>query len=56
MSSGHNYKLSTFQGLFDNDKSVAIHNRNLQILATEMFKVTRGFARDIFSSVFNITN
>ena len=31
---------STFQELLNKDNSVSIHHRNLQVLATEMFKFT----------------
>ena len=34
-------KWSSFEKLLEQDKSVTIHTRNLQILATEMFKVYR---------------
>ena len=37
----YNDKKSTFQKLLGKDKSVSIHNRNLQVLATEMYKVTK---------------
>ena len=37
-------KTSSFEELSEHDKSVSIHTRNLQMLATEMFKVYR---RDI---------
>ena len=33
---------STFEELLEKDGSVTIHHRNLQFLATEMFKVTQG--------------
>ena len=38
----YNDKISTFQKLLDKDKSVSIHNQDLQVLATEMYKVTKG--------------
>lgn len=31
---------STFQQLLEKDNSVSIHHRNLQVLATEMFKIS----------------
>ena len=34
-------KTSSFEELSEHDKSVSIHTRNLQMLATEMFKVYR---------------
>ena len=36
---------------FDKEKFSLIHSRNLPTIATEMFKVTRGFVPVIFSSV-----
>ena len=41
----YNDKKSTFQKLYDKYKSVSIHNRNLQVLATEMLEVTKGLSR-----------
>ena len=32
-------KQSSFETLLEKDSSVSIHNRNLQILATEMYKI-----------------
>ena len=48
----YNDKHSSFQCLLDRDKSVSIHTRNLQILATEMFKVSKGIAPKIFADIF----
>ena len=44
-------KTSSFEELLDQDKSVSIHNRNVQMLVTEMFKVYRGMS-PIISEVF----
>ena len=49
----YNDKQSIFQELLVKDKSVSLHKRNLQTISTEMFKVTKGLALDIFSIVFN---
>ena len=35
----HNDKQSTFQEVFDKEKSVLRHSRDLEILAIEMFKI-----------------
>ena len=51
-----NDKQSTFQKLLDKDKSVSIHNRNAQTLATEMFKVSKDLAPDIFLTAFSTRN
>lgn len=48
----YNDKQSPFQDHFDKGKSVSIHNRNLQTIATKMFKVTKGLIPYIYSSVF----
>ena len=44
--------LSTFQELLNKDNSVSIHHRNLQALATEMFKIHRGLSPDILREIF----
>ena len=41
------------QKLLEQDISVTIHTRNLQILATEMFKVYRNISPPIFSEIFH---
>ena len=42
--------ISAFSELLNNDNSVSIHQRNLQNLATEMFKM--GFSPDILRETF----
>ena len=44
--------ISTFQELLNKDNSVSIHRRNLQPLATEMFKIHRGLSPDILREIF----
>ena len=44
--------ISTFQELLNKDNSVSIHYRNLQALATEMFKSHRGLLPDILREIF----
>ena len=39
--------LSTFQELLNKDNSVSMHHRNMQDLATEMFKIHGGLSPDI---------
>ena len=46
---------STFKQLLKQNKSVSIHQRNLQILATEIFKVN-GLNPVIMEDVFNFKN
>ena len=45
-------KTSSFEELLEQDKSVSIHTRNLQMLATEIFKVYRSMSPPIFSELF----
>ena len=52
----YNDKISSFKELLERDWSVSIHNRNLQILATEMFKVYNDVAPPIFTEIFNKRN
>ena len=40
-------RISTSQELLHKDNSVSMHHRNLQFLATEMFKIHRGLSLDI---------
>ena len=44
--------ISTFQELLNKDCSVSIHHRNLQALATEMFKIHRDLSPDILREIF----
>ena len=44
---------STFQQLLKQNKSVSIHQRNLQILATEILKTKNGLNPVIMENVFN---
>ena len=44
--------VSTFQELLNKDNSVSIHHRNLQALATEMFKIHRVLSPDILREIF----
>ena len=43
--------ISTFQELLNKGNSVSIHHRNLQALATEMFKIHRGLSPDILREI-----
>ena len=44
-------KSTSFEKLLEQDKSITLHTRNLQILATEMFKVYRNISPPIFKVV-----
>ena len=39
------------QRFVDIDNFVSIHSRNLQILAIEIFKITKGNSLDLFASI-----
>ena len=43
---------SMFQELINKDNSISIHHRNLQVLATEMFKIHRGLSPEILRETF----
>ena len=43
---------STFQELLNKDNSVLTHHRNLQVLATEMFKIHQGLSPEILRETF----
>ena len=45
-------KNSTFLQLLEKDNSVSIHHRNLQVLATEMFKLSKNMSPDIVKEIF----
>ena len=50
----YNDKLSSFQNLLDQDKSVSLHTRrNVQTLAIKMYKVSKGIAPNIFADIFS---
>ena len=48
----YNDKLSSFNELLAKDGSVTVHIRNLQVLAIEMFKVSKGLCPSVFSNIF----
>ena len=45
-------KQSSFKELLEKDSSVSIHERNIQILATEMYKVGKGMSRPQITELF----
>ena len=49
-------KLSSFETLPEKDSSVSIGNRNLQILATEMYKIKNGLSPLTFTELFEKRN
>ena len=44
--------VSSFTELLEKDKSTTIHNRNIQLLATELFKVKNGFSPAFMNEIF----
>ena len=42
---------SSFQDLLKKDNSVSIHHRNIQVLATEMFKIKNSIAPEIMKEL-----
>ena len=49
----YNDKLSSFQNLLDDNRSVSVHTCNLQTLAIENCKVSKGIAPKIFADIFS---
>ena len=43
---------STFEELLNIDKSVTIHHRNLQTLATEVYQVLHGLPSELMNDIF----
>ena len=44
--------IATFQELLNKENSVSIHHRNVQVLATEMFKIHKRMSPDILREIF----
>ena len=44
--------VSSFQELLEKDNSVSIHHNNIQVLATEMFKMFKNLSPDIVREIF----
>ena len=49
----YNDKLSSFQNLLDQDRSVSVNTRSLHTLAIEMYKVSKSIAPKIFADIFS---
>ena len=45
-------RISTFQELLSKDNSVSIHHRNLQVLATEIFRIRNNMAPEFLNEIF----
>ena len=52
----HNNKQSSFKMLLEKDSSVSIHDRNIQCLTTEMYKVNNGQSPPVVSNIFTQKN
>ena len=48
----YNEKSSSFREILEKDKSVTIHERNIQVLLTEIFKVKSRVAPEIMIEIF----
>ena len=51
-SEQYNDKTLSFENLLEKDGYFSIHNRNLQILVTEMFKINRDISSTIMQGIF----
>ena len=50
----YNDHFSSFEELFSKDKSVTVHQRNLQTPATEIYKILNRLSPDIMQDIFEI--
>ena len=50
----NNDKQSSFNELLAKDGSVSIHKRNLQVLATEMYKISNSMSTPLMKDIFPI--
>ena len=50
----YNYQLTDFKSLLSNHNEITIHQRNLQVLMTELYKIMNHIALRIMSSLFQI--
>ena len=48
----YNDNQSTFEELLEKDNTVSVHQRNLQFLAIELYKVVNGISPDLMKEVF----
>ena len=52
----YNDKSSSFRELLKRDNSVTIHERNILVLLTEIFKIKSGAAPEIMTQIFKFKN
>ena len=50
----YNDHFSSFEELLSTDKSVTVHQKNLQILATEMYKILNRLCPGIMQDIFEV--
>ena len=50
----YNDKQSSFNELLEKDGFVSIHERNVQVLATEMYKISNGLLTPLMKDIFPI--
>ena len=50
----YNDKQSSFNELLEKDGSASIHERNLQFLATGMYKISNGLSKPLMKNIFPI--
>ena len=50
----YNDKQSSFNELLENDGSISIDERNLQVLATEILKISNGLSTPLIKDIFPI--
>ena len=48
----YNDHFASFEELLSKDKSVTVHQRNLQVVATEMYKILNWLSPDIIQDIF----
>ena len=52
----YNDKQSPFKDLLKKDSSLSIHERNVQVLAAEMHKVSENFSPPHMNEIFEVRN
>ena len=52
----HSDNQSTFEELLEKDNTVSVHQRNLQFLAAELYKVLNGLSPDLMKNVFPLND
>ena len=50
----YNDKQSSFNELLEKDGSVSIHERNLQVLASEIYKISNGLSTPLMKDIFPV--